>query len=172
MDQWHYARSGQQFGPVSINDLQQLLARGEITGADFVWKGGMPQWMPAAQVPELLPAAAPGGAQPPPIPMPPMASYAPPVPGVAAVAHDPGMRWLIPVGRSGWAIAAGYLGLFSLVGCFAPISIIVSIIAIKDLKKHPELSGMGRAVTGLVLGILGCGILVIEIIGIASSRHW
>ena len=29
--------------------------------------------------------------------------------------HSAGMRMLMPVGRSGWAIAAGYAGLFGLI---------------------------------------------------------
>ena len=37
---------------------------------------------------------------------------------------DPGqdrtMRWLLPVGRSGYAITAGYVGLFSLLVAPAP----------------------------------------------------
>ena len=33
---------------------------------------------------------------------------------------DAAMRMLLPVGRSGWAIAAGYLGLFSLIVLPAP----------------------------------------------------
>ncbi len=70
-------------------------------------------------------------------------------------ADDRMMRMLLPVGRSGWAIAAGYLGLLSFVMLPAPISLIVSIIAIRDLKINPQLHGMGRAVFGLVMGILG-----------------
>ena len=81
------------------------------------------------------------------------------------------MRLLIPVGRSGWAIAAGYLGLFSLVLVPAPISVMISIIAIRDIRlskgtakvKH----GMGRSIFGLVMGILGTlalGAVVISIV--------
>jgi Domain of unknown function (DUF4190) len=70
------------------------------------------------------------------------------------------------VGRSGLAIAAGYLGLFSLVGVFAPISVVVSILALRDLKKRPTLLGRGRAIFGLVMGILFTALMVI---GIASD---
>jgi hypothetical protein len=69
------------------------------------------------------------------------------------------MRLLIPVGRSGWAIAAGYLGLFSLVLIPAPIAVIISIIAIRDVRRSKATAkvkhGMGRAIFGLVMGILG-----------------
>lgn len=74
------------------------------------------------------------------------------------IGDDVGMRILLPVGRSGWAIAAGYLGLLSMVLLPAPIAVIVSIIAIRDVQRskhdpHPK-RGMGRAVFGLVMGLL------------------
>jgi hypothetical protein len=78
---------------------------------------------------------------------------------------DAAMRMLLPVGRSGWAIAAGYLGLFSALCVPAPIAVIVSLIAIWDLKHHPEQHGWGRAVFGLVMGILGSLVLAFGLIG-------
>lgn len=85
----------------------------------------------------------------------------PPLPQASSggLGDDAGMRLLIPVGRSGWAIAAGYLGLFSFVLIPAPISLIVSIIAIRDIRRSRGTAkvkhGMGRAVFGLVMGIAG-----------------
>jgi hypothetical protein len=75
-----------------------------------------------------------------------------------------GMRMLLPVGRSGWAIAAGYLGLFSLIVLPAPIALVISIIAILDIRKskssaHPK-HGMGRAIFGLIMGIAGTAIIL------------
>jgi hypothetical protein len=83
------------------------------------------------------------------------------------------MRLLLPVGRSGWAIAAGYLGLFSLVLIPAPISVIVSFLAIRDIRRskltvHPK-HGMGRAIFGLIMGILGT--LLLGIILISALRE-
>jgi hypothetical protein len=69
--------------------------------------------------------------------------------------NSPGMRMLVPIGRSWLAIAAGYLGLFALVLVPAPLALIVGILAIVDLRKHPEKFGMGRAVFGTVTGLLG-----------------
>jgi hypothetical protein len=62
---------------------------------------------------------------------------------------------LIPIGRSGWAIAAGYAGLLSPICFVGPIALVLAVVAIRDLKRHPEKHGMGRAVFGLVMGILG-----------------
>ncbi|HVC96421.1 MAG TPA: DUF4190 domain-containing protein [Pirellulales bacterium] len=74
------------------------------------------------------------------------------------------MRFILPVGRSLWAIAAGYFGLFSFIVLPAPIALILGTVAIWDIKKHPEKHGMGRAIFGLVMGILGTGLLTMFII--------
>jgi hypothetical protein len=190
--QWYYARDGAQQGPVSEEELQRLAQSGALRPHDLVWRDGMAQWQPAQQATPFFPAAAAvapplppqsGYAPPPPAAYPnqPGAHYAPPgygQPGAAPypypqakpIGEDAGMRMLIPVGRSGWAIAAGYLGLFSVLGCVAPISIIISIIAIRDIKAHPDRHGMGRAIFGLVMGILGTGILVMMVIGMMAGR--
>ena len=75
------------------------------------------------------------------------------------------MRMALPVGRSGWAIAAGYLGLFALLIYPAPLALLVSILAILDIRKStrgdgPVKYGMGRAVFGLIVGALGTGLLL------------
>jgi hypothetical protein len=83
--------------------------------------------------------------------------------------QDPAMRLLLPVGRSLWAIAAGYLGLFAML-CFpAPIALVVSIVAIGDIRRHPDRHGMGRAVFGLVMGILGTCFLVFMVVVLAIN---
>ena len=63
-------------------------------------------------------------------------------------------RFLVPVGRPASAIAAGYLGLFSLLPFFGIIAIIVSLVAFRTLKRNPQLLGRGRAWFGLVMGIV------------------
>ncbi len=96
----------------------------------------------------------------------PMASpvFVPPIPPPAAAApHEPslGERMLLPIGRSGWAIAAGYLGLFCLAVVPGPIALIVSLIAIVDLRKHRKKGGWGRAIFGLIMGLLSTAILLL-----------
>ena len=78
---------------------------------------------------------------------------------------DAMLRMLLPVGRSWWAIAAGYAGLFAVI-CFpAPIALILGLVAIWDIKSHPEKHGLGRAVFGLVMGILGSVGLIWVLLG-------
>ena len=65
------------------------------------------------------------------------------------------MRKVIPVGRSGLAIAAGYLALFAMILVPAPLALIVGILAVVDLKRHPEKMGRGRAWFGVIMGAIG-----------------
>jgi Domain of unknown function (DUF4190) len=65
------------------------------------------------------------------------------------------LRMVVPIGRSWLAIAAGYLGLFAIVMVPAPLALIVGVLAVLDLRRHPEKHGMGRAIFGVVMGLLG-----------------
>jgi ribosomal protein L40E len=64
------------------------------------------------------------------------------------------LRMLVPVGRSGWAIAAGYAALFSVLLVPAPLALLFGILAVRDIKSNPEKIGMGRAIFGIVMGVL------------------
>ena len=81
---------------------------------------------------------------------------------------DVGMRMLLPVGRSPFAIAAGYLGLFSILVFPAPFALIFGILGIWDIRKSRQTDkkkyGMGRAVFGLVMGVLGTLMILAGII--------
>ncbi len=76
-------------------------------------------------------------------------------PVVAAVPSDEeALRYVLPIGRSGYAIAAGYLALFSVLLVFAPFALILGILALRDIRRHPEKKGKGRAWFGIVMGAL------------------
>ncbi len=166
---WYFARAGQRQGPFPGDELRRSIAAGTVVGTDLVWREGMPEWVPAGSVPELgltRPSPAAGG---------PISYYAPAAPEAyppsPGIGQDAGMRLLLPVGRSGWAIAAGYLGLFSVLACPAPIALVVSILAIVDIRKHPDRHGMGRAIFGLVMGLLGTVVLLVVIAAGAFGPH-
>jgi hypothetical protein len=38
-------RSGEQFGPYSLRELQQYVAEKRVAATDFAWSEGMPQWV-------------------------------------------------------------------------------------------------------------------------------
>jgi hypothetical protein len=77
------------------------------------------------------------------------------------------MRMVLPVGRSGLAIAAGYAGLFAILGIFAPGALVLGILALRDLSKHPEKLGRGRAWFGVIAGGLFTALMVLMILAIA-----
>lgn len=156
MATWYYARQGeQQTGPVAEDDLRALAASGALRPGDLVWRDGMAAWSAAGQA---LPALFAGGSVPPPLPVEatPVQYFQPaPPPPIDDVGQNAGMRWLMPVGRSPLAIAAGYLGLLSIIPIVAPAALIVGILAIRDIRRHPGRHGMGRAIFGVVMGVLG-----------------
>jgi hypothetical protein len=162
-DPWYYSRGNERQGPVPLSTLQQWAVEGHILPSDYVWRPGDQQWIAARDVRELFDAQGEGVNAPPDAPPAPVPPPLPPVthmPQSRSVADDPGMRMILPVGRSPWAIVAGYLGLLSLAILPAPIALVVSIFAVADLRRHPEKRGMGRAVFGLVMGVMGTAVLV------------
>jgi hypothetical protein len=79
---------------------------------------------------------------------------------------DGGVRLLIPVGRSGLSIAAGYAGLLCLVVVPGPVALVLGILALLDFRKHPEKFGRGRAWFGVVAGAAATillGVIVVSI---------
>ena len=87
----------------------------------------------------------------------------------SAPIDDAALRMIVPIGRSGWAIAAGYLGLLSLIPFVGVIALAIGIVAVRDLRKHPDKHGAGRAWFGIIAGGLSVLIYGIAIICAASS---
>jgi membrane protease subunit (stomatin/prohibitin family)/stress response protein SCP2 len=73
--------NNQQSGPFDIPVLQNMAREGKLTQETFVWKNGMPQWVPAKQAPELssvwgnVPPPVPHSGPPPVPPAPPPAGF-------------------------------------------------------------------------------------------------
>jgi hypothetical protein len=74
--------------------------------------------------------------------------------------EDAMLRMIVPVGRSGCAIASGYLGLISVLIIPAPFAILTGILAIREIRRDPKKHGMGRAIFGIAMGTLACGMMV------------
>jgi GYF domain 2/Domain of unknown function (DUF4190) len=129
--QWFWDVGSAKYGPVSIHELQARAQAGQIGPTTPVWTHGMPAWMPAGQLPVLF---LPSGK---------------PVPR-----SDDGLGLLIPTGpQSGLAIAAGYCAIGGLLcGLGAPVGAVLGFYALRDLNRHPEKRGRGRAYTGIILG--------------------
>lgn len=86
MNEWFYARGGQQGGPVTFNQLKELARNGELGAKDLVWTSTMKDWQSADQVEGLFSAAT----------------------SIPAPAHDPSNPYAEP--QSVWSEPAGVSG--------------------------------------------------------------
>ncbi|HUR15496.1 MAG TPA: DUF2510 domain-containing protein [Mycobacteriales bacterium] len=80
--------------------------------------------------------------------------------GAAPAERNRSMEALLPVNRSGLAIAAGYAGLFAILIVCAPIALVLGVLALRDLRNRPTVGGRGRAWFGVVAGGLGTLVLI------------
>jgi len=58
--EWFYGLNGQAIGPLTVSQLADLAAKGQITGDTPVWKQGMAGWQRLAETPELATVLAAG----------------------------------------------------------------------------------------------------------------
>lgn len=58
MNEWFYARNGQQSGPVTFDQLKELTRNGGLAATDLVWTSTMKDWQKAEQIEGLLQSAA------------------------------------------------------------------------------------------------------------------
>ena len=147
-----------------------MLTSGELQRTDLCWCEGMPEWRPLQlqlTMPASLPPPLPSSPPPPPI-------YATSTMPAERPENSLGMRMMLPVGRSAWAIIAGYLGLFSVVVLPAPFALVCSILAISDIRKSSSTAnpkyGMGRAIFGLIMGIIGTCVLCFILFQVATKK--
>ncbi len=76
------------------------------------------------------------------------------------------MRMIVPIGRSGWAIASGYLALFSILFVPAPFALLTGILGIRDIRRNPKKHGMGRALFGIIMGVIFTAWLCLLLLGL------
>lgn len=88
----------------------------------------------------------------------------------AGTANDETMRWLLPVGRPGSAIAAGYLALFGFIIPFLGVGALAcGVVALNTLRRRPDLIGRGRAILGIVGGGLSTLWWLLVFVGALTS---
>jgi hypothetical protein len=163
---WFYAAGGKQTGPVALPVILELVRSGAIGAGTLVWAQGMAEWRLVKDVDELrgvvpgAPPTAPG----------PIERSAP----RNDLSENVGVRMLIPIGRTPWAIVAGYLGLLGLIPLLglvlAPGGVFCGVMAIRHMKRDPRQHGMGRAITGIVLGIVGTILSISVLFSLINRR--
>ncbi|MCU1592513.1 MAG: hypothetical protein JWP11_3769 [Frankiales bacterium] len=73
---------------------------------------------------------------------------------------DSPAHWMLPLGRSWQSIAAGYLGLFSILLIPAPFALGMGIWGLVVANKEGS-HGRGRSIFGVVAGALGTLVLLV-----------
>lgn len=139
--EWFYQSSGGQCGPLTLSQMRQAAEQHLLRPDSPVYAPHLGAWHPAGLVPGLLPV--------------------PPRPG-----DDAAMRALLPVGRSGWAIAAGYLGLIGAVAFpLAPLALLCAELGRRSIEADSHKHGMGRVVIGYLGGVIGLLVGTFVLIG-------
>jgi len=88
-----------------------------------------------------------------------------PAPAPQKSSDEKALEWILPINRSGWAIAAGYVAMFSFPLLFiAPIALILGVIGLLHANKKQKL-GKGRAIFAIVYG----GIMTIALIALTIA---
>ncbi len=144
-DVWTVVSNGQLIGRFPEPQLVHWVASGQVSPNDLFFRDGMRVAAPAHTIQ-------------------PFAAYFPPFLRAEAYptrGSDPTLRWILPVGRSSWSIAAGYLGLFSILGVFGPLAILAGVLGLRQISRKPQLLGTGRAIFGIVAGVIGTLILAV-----------
>ncbi|HET6248722.1 MAG TPA: DUF4339 domain-containing protein [Tepidisphaeraceae bacterium] len=119
MADWFYVSGEKQVGPLDLDRLRQLFARGELKRDDLVWRDGMPNWAEAGSVAELRAPAQPAVPAPLPTAMSPFptASFQPSPP--AAMGYYSG-RQMPRTGKSALGLSSMVIGIIAIVlelGC-------------------------------------------------------
>jgi hypothetical protein len=129
-----------EYGPVSADQLRQWIAEGRVNGQTKVQAADATEWKAVADVPEfseVLPKA----------PLPPPTPVVP----IRPLSAQPGNSQIAV-----WSFITGILSLLCCCAWYlvAPVAIVLGAVALSQLKSHPELTGGGFAVAGIVLGIV------------------
>lgn len=58
---WYHLQEERRYGPLDLVTMRRLVLDGVVTAETYVWADGMPDWMPAGEVPALRPPPRPHG---------------------------------------------------------------------------------------------------------------
>jgi hypothetical protein len=141
-------RADQQFGPYSPDEVLVRYYEKRLLATDLACVAGSGAWEPLGLVMKRLERPLPAG----------------------LASGDAELRYLVPVGRSGFAIAAGYLALFSVLIVPGPLALVCGLLGLRSIARRPELLGRGRAWFGIVAGGIATAFLVFIVIRVIAIR--
>lgn len=111
MGEWYYVGHYGQLGPLTREQVDELVEGGVIAADTYVWRTGMAEWLPATQVPELAPSLRATQSFAPPPPPPAARRNAPPPNPQGAIVRPTEQTLALGVSDKS-RIAAGILQLF------------------------------------------------------------
>ncbi|MFB3903390.1 MAG: DUF4339 domain-containing protein [Acidobacteriota bacterium] len=182
-EDWYYFQSGSQVGPVGESIIREMLQSGRLGWDDLVWHDGLPDWVPAGQIPNLALLRVQSGPvvpAPPLGPLPPAAApTAPPAfqPPVAGVPAQPlsAMRPLSPSAPAAPAFAdvseatlgilrktrpwVRLLGILAIIGCVLMILSGLAGLAMGIMTSGGGLAGMGVGAAALLVYVIGAAFI-------------
>jgi uncharacterized RDD family membrane protein YckC len=139
--EWYYIRDGAQLGPLTAEEMSQMIADRQIAPGDLVWKQGMPQWEPALHRPEFF-----GQPEAPPPPLAPVGAPAPV--GMLSYQSPPLVVYGSPVHYAGFWRRVGARLLDSLI--LLPVGLLVSfLLGTSPFNDHapPEREGLDTLIS-------------------------
>jgi hypothetical protein len=121
-----------EYGPISIEQIRLWIQEGRLNATSRIQVDGSGEWKLLRDMPEFAPLLPP-----------------PPAPITFPV--TPQAPTTNPM--AGWALGTG---IFSVVCCqiCGPVSIVLGVLALSQLKQNPTQGGRGLAIAGIVLGII------------------
>jgi hypothetical protein len=121
-----------EYGPISAEQIRLWIQEGRLNATSKIQVDGSGDWKLVREMPEFAPLL-------PPPPAPITFPSAPPVPTTNSMA--------------GWSLGTG---IFAILCCqiFGPVSIILGVMALSQIKQNPNQGGRGLAVSGIILGSL------------------
>jgi len=158
---------GQQYGPVSADQIRQWIAQGRANAETLAQAEGSAEWKRLGDFPEF--------SSPPPPVQPPIPPSTPPMPVLPPTPMLPKTNGLAVMGLIMGAIGVT-IGLICCGPLFSVLGIIFSSIALVQINRDPvRQTGEGMAIWGLVLSILGLilaiGIGLWALRGFGPGRH-
>jgi hypothetical protein len=176
---YHVSRSGQNYGPYTLEDLQRYVASGNVLATDLAKSDEMPDWVPVSQVLGTSMPAAPA----------PIAAYGAPVPAYPPAASPypdpPNLHWAL-------VLLIGFFtcGLFMIVWMFVQaawmrkvnprskaltyyiVAMVIYVVMIVAEVAMMIASSNGTPSVGLVAlcGLLGLVYFVMILIAIFTMR--
>ena len=82
---------------------------------------------------------------------------------------DESLRWMLPVGRSGWAVAAGYVALLAMFAWpVGIVSLALGVYALHDIARRAvgpkPVAGRSRAWFAIVVGVAASVLMVVWLV--------